>query len=239
MKFLKLFIVFVFTLHISLNAQSVESVFNNKEMTWYGLDFSKAKFVGEFNEFGHITARGGIVKVVSGDSTQITFVGNSEGRSVKDNYFRLWNNVIMNEKEKYNLPLYYNKQAVHADISIIENLNSKTNPDSMMLPWGTLELSKEQIQEEVNRYNNNGKSGLGLVYIVESFNKTMEVATIHVTFFDMASNKVLLSRRLQTKPRGIGLRNYWATSIHRAMVTSKENWNKWKKEARVNKKIKT
>jgi hypothetical protein len=233
MNFVKLFFVMMFACLGTANAQNVGDVFIKTEMTWYGLDFTQAKFIGDFNEIGPIPAMGGVVKVQSGDSTKITISGNSEPQIIRDNYFRLWNNVILNEKEKYNLPIYYSKQAVKADLSIVDNLNAKTNPDSMMLPWGTIELTKEKIQEEINRYNNNGKSGLGLVFMIESFNKSMEVATIHVTFFDMASNKVLLTKRLQTKPRGMGLRNYWAASIQRAMAESKENWKKWKKEARV------
>jgi hypothetical protein len=233
MKSILLFLITIVSQLISVNAQSVESVFKDKEMTWYGLDFSQAKFSGNFNEFGPIPAMGGVVTVKSGDTTIVSFGGQSEGRIIRDNYFKPWNYVILNEKEKYYLPEYYNKQAVKTDLSIVEPINAKVNPDSMMLPWGTVELTKEKIQEEVNRYDNKGKNGLGLVFIIESFNKTLDLATIHVTFFDMATNKVLLSKRLQTKPRGMGLRNYWATSIRGAMVESKEHWHKWKKEAGV------
>jgi hypothetical protein len=233
MNFINLLFVLMVASFGAANAQSVEDVFYKKEMTWYGLDFTRAKFVGSFNEVGPIPAMGGVVKVQTGDSTRVTITGNSEPEVIRDNYFRLWNNVILNEKEKYNLPVYYKKQAVRSDLSIVDKLNAETNPDSMMLPWGTLELTKEQIQAEVNRYDNKGKSGLGLVYIVESFNKSMELATVYVTFFDMATNKVLIANRLQTKPRGMGLRNYWATAIHRVMVESHEHWKQWKKEARV------
>jgi hypothetical protein len=235
MKSIPLFFVIIVSQLISANAQSVESVFKNKEMIWYGLDFSQAKFVGEFNEFGPIQAMGGVVKVKTGDTTIVTIGGGSTAQVIRDNYFKAWNSVIINERDKYYLPDYYSKQAVKADLSVVEVLNAKVNPDSMMMTWGAVELSKEKIQEEVDRFDNKGKTGLGLVYIIESFNKTMNLATIHVTFFDMATNRVLLTKRLQTQPHGAGLRNYWAASIRGAMVESKDRWHKWKKEAGVKK----
>ncbi|MES2396252.1 MAG: hypothetical protein V4549_09630 [Bacteroidota bacterium] len=33
-----------------MNAQSSKEIFNAKEIVWYGLDFTKAKFVGQFNQ---------------------------------------------------------------------------------------------------------------------------------------------------------------------------------------------
>jgi hypothetical protein len=233
MNFIKLLFVISVINFSAVNAQNVQDVFLKKEMTWFGLDFSKAKFVGDFNEFGPISAGGGVIKVQTGDTTKVLIGRESQAKVIRDTYFRSWNNVVLNEKEKYNLPVFYNKQAVMVDVANIEKVNSNANLDSMMLPWGTLELSKEMINEAVNKYDNKGKSGLGLVFIVESFNKTIDLATIHVTFFDMSSNKVLLSKRIQTKPSGIGLRNYWVSSVHRAMEESKENWKKWKKEAGV------
>jgi hypothetical protein len=217
-------------------AQTKQDVFTKTEMVWYGLDFSQAKFVGEFNEIGPIQAMGGVVKVKTGDTTIVTIGGGgSNAQVIRDNYFKAWNNVIINERDKYYLPEYYSKQAVKADLSAVEVLNAKVNPDSMMMTWGAVALTMEKIQEEVNKYDNKGKSGLGLVYIIESFDKILNLATIHVTFFDMATNKVLLVKRLKTQPHGAGLRNYWAASIREAMVESKKHWHKWKKEAGVKK----
>jgi hypothetical protein len=233
MNFVKLLVVLIVASFRASSAQTLQDVFTKTEMVWYGLDFSQAKFVGEFNEFGPVPAMGGVVKVQTGDTTKVIIGGQNGAQVLRDNYFKPWNYVILKEKEKYNLPVYYRKKAVKADISAVENINSKVNPDSMLLSWGTIELTGERLEGAVNKYDNKGKSGLGLVYIVESFNKTLELAIIHVTFFDIATNKVLMSKRLQTKPGGIGLRNYWATSIYRAMQESKEQWKKWKKEAGV------
>jgi hypothetical protein len=214
MNYIKLFFVVLVLNCGACFGQNVQDVFTKTEMTWYGLDFTKAKFVGDFSNFN--TA------------------GQQSATQLKGTYFRGWNAVVANEHEKYNLPVFYSKEKVNMEMSGVDALNATVNEDSMMMPWGTAkELTKGDIQNAVNKYKNNGKSGLGLTFIIESFDKAKELATIHVTFFDISTNKVLLIKKLQVAPRGIGLRNYWVSTVFFAMDECKANWKKWKKEAGV------
>lgn len=213
MRLIKLFLV-IFVISVkSVSAQSVQDVFNQKEMTWYGLDFSMAKFVGDFSHFNS--------------------AGTKAGSQIRDTYFKSWNHIIVGERDKYDFLKFYKKEALMVDLESVEKINAKVDADKMMV-WNTPEpLNEEKIQEAVHKYTKNEKSGLGLVFVVESFDKLAELASIHVTFFDIATGKILLTKKLQTKPRGFGLRNYWVGTAYSAMEESKKNWKNWKKEAGI------
>jgi trans-2-enoyl-CoA reductase len=81
----------------------------------------------------------------------------------------------------------------------------------------------------VNNYKGDvKKEGIGLSFIVENFNKGSQMATVYVTFFDIASKKVLISEKLSGKAMGIGMRNYWAGAIKAMLkqidLTEYKNW---------------
>jgi len=207
-----LFFMFLLA-NLSLKAQSVEDVFKQKQMTWYGLDFSMAKFVGSFSN--------------------ISYASNKGGWEIKGRYFNEWNSVVLNEREKYDLRRFYKKENVKYDLTDVNAVNAMVNPDSIM-PWNPPSpLTDAQLQSAVSRYDTKSKQGLGLVYIVELFDKSLNKGIIHVTFFDMASGKVLLTKRIETEPGGFGLRNYWARTAYETMEECADEWKKWAKAAGV------
>ncbi|MES2733977.1 MAG: hypothetical protein V4714_19675 [Bacteroidota bacterium] len=196
-------------------------VFNQKEMTWYGLDFSLAKFVGDF-ESAQVENITGIPSIVNPENAT----------QIRDKYFKSWNYVIEDEKEKYDLPTFFKKESVIYDLSAVEAVNLQVNPDSMMVTEAPKELSKNEIQGAIRKYKAKSFTGLGLVFLVESFNKISNIACIDLVFFDIASGDVLFAKRCKAKPAGFGLRNYWVRSALEVMILSKKSWKFWEKEAR-------
>lgn len=194
----------------SLQAQSVQEVFTQKQLTWYGIDFSKAKFIGEFG------------KVTPSNDAQL-----------RDEYFRSWNYVVVNEPEKYDFAKFFAKESARVDIAQIETINAGVATGNLMQVTVPPALTKEQIQAAVKKYDSKEKSGLGLVCLVEAFDKVAATGTLNLVFFDIASKHVLLIKRFQEKPSGFGLRNYWISTIYRALEDSKRNWPIWSKEAGV------
>jgi len=74
------------------------------------------------------------------------------------------------------------------------------------------------------------KQGIGVVFIVESFNKGQQQGTVYVTIFDIKTKKVLIKEKIIGKAGGIGIRNYWAKSIFNVMVqVEKTFYKQWKK----------
>jgi len=212
MKQLKFFvIVLILIISKSANAQSVADVFNSKTLTWYGLDFSHARFVGDFGPT----------------------VGKN-GNVLRDGFFSQWNNTIIREVKKYDFAKYYDKDSFDTNITDVESINSKIDAANVIVSAPPTPLTESILQNEVNKYAK-GKSGIGLVYFVEVFNKTAVNGIINIVFFERSSGKILLTKRIQSKPGGFGVKNYWLKSVLETMETSKEEWKKWKKESGVKK----
>ena len=68
-----------------------------------------------------------------------------------------------------------------------------------------------------------------MLFIVESFDKVSELATIHVTFFDIPSRNILLVEKMSGKPGGFGLRNYWAAAIREVIIRCGKDYKKWER----------
>ena len=72
------------------------------------------------------------------------------------------------------------------------------------------------------------KSGIGVAFIIENFNKGTQEATVYVTFFDIATKKVLVCEKMTGKAMGVGMRNYWAGAIKSILkqidATEYKNW---------------
>ncbi len=181
-------------------AQPDPKVFSTTEFVWAGIDFSKAKMIGP--------------------------EGFTNPNDIADNFLISWNNLIISESDKYNFKEAYEKSKQIDDLSVANRRNETVEADELVInePYafesGTLEeIIADYDLEEAN-------DGLGLVYVVESFNKTKEEAVIYVVFFDIASKEILSQEKYVGKPKGFGLRNYWAGAIHSIIKASGKDYQK-------------
>jgi len=195
---------------VSAFAQSEKDVVSANEITWFGLDFTKALFVGSFNQFAE--------------------AGETGGQQLKNKYIPDWNDLVVNERQKFNLKEAYNKTTVNYQPEIAEKRNGTIDAEKMLsLNADDGRLKKEDIAKVVSQYKSTRK-GVGLVYIVDTYSKADEKGVIWVTFFDIATRKVLITEKFSEKPGGFGLRNYWARPVFEVMMKSSaaayKNWEK-------------
>ncbi len=203
-KLILIFICLVFSSQV-LQSQETGDIFTSKEAVWYGLDFSKIRLIGT--------------------------EGFSDVAKIEDVYFSSWNNLIINEPAKYNLQLMFHKDTVLFDLSVVEKRNKLPEVDELVVNNDTYSLDKNTIAKIIKKYNTKEKQGLGIVFIIESFDKPKKLGIMWVTFFDIASKTVLLTERLNGKADGIGFKNYWARTYYNVMVKiHKTEYQKWKKE---------
>lgn len=203
-------VLFAVLVSVVAQAQSEKDVIAASELTWFGIDFSKAQFVGSFSQFAEAGEKG--------------------GDQIKHTFFPAWNNVVANEREKYDLKKAYNKSAINYELDIVTKRNAAVDADKLVtLNSDEGRLNKEEIAKIVNQYKTD-KKGIGLVYIVDTYSKAEEKGVIWVTFFDMASRKVLIAEKFTGKPGGFGLRNYWMKPVFEVMMkTSHEAYKNWQK----------
>jgi hypothetical protein len=194
-----IFLVFSF---VSKGQYTPADVFKVDNITWYGLDFSNIKLIGS--------------------------EGFTDPYAIKNQFFYSWNNLIITETDKYDLAGFFHKSSVENDLSIVQERNMLPDPDELVINTD-YSLGEDEVKKIISEYDITGKEGIGLVFIMESFNKTKELGYMWVTFFDLETKEVLLSNKMSGKPGGFGIRNYWAKSYYNVMKSiEKKKWKAWK-----------
>ncbi len=208
----KIFTLLLAVVALSAAAQkqyTAKDYFEVKTMVWYGIDYSKARFIGSFNQFKD--------------------AGSISGKDMVDKYFPGWNDVVIKEGEKYNLAKFFNKSSVTNDLTSVTKINAATNPDGIMQN-GDYTLDASQIPAMVAKYDGQLSEGLGAVFITESYNHDKEQGSYYVVIFDIASKKVLITEKYTEKSGGFGIRNYWISTAHKAFEEIADDYGKWKKK---------
>ncbi len=193
----------------SFAQHSAKDFFTDKKIVWYGIDYSKARFVGSF--------------------AQVKDAGALDGKALVEKYFTGWNNVVIHEPKKYDVAKSFNKESATNDLAAVTKVNSETNPTGIMQenPY-TLEAS--EIPGMIAKYQGGTeKNGIAAVFIAESYDHNRESGSYYVVVFDITTKKVLIQEKYSVKPGGFGVRNYWAKTIFETLKEISDEYNKWKK----------
>ena len=202
-------IVFMLSILLALPVfgQDKADVFNpSTEVTWLGLDFSGAKFIGDRERLG----------------------SESDIRHLIDAI----NQLMITEADKYNVAAAIQRKTVDNEIDITNEHNPELDVLSLISADGKdhIHLNPSQVEEIISSYDFKGKSGIGLMFNVESLNKLVEEGSFWITFVNMGSKEVLFTERLTAPPSGFGMRNFWAGSVNGVLAKIKkkefENWRK-------------
>ena len=176
-------------------------------MVWLGVDFSEVRYFGDEKDA-------------------------VEGEAIKSVFDRI-NNLIVSEADKYNLERAFHNKMISTEIEAVAKVNDATD-DTQILSEDKSDYSRMNptfIQQMVKRYDVDTKQGVGVVFIVEAMDKAKPEAAIWVTYIRMSDQSVLLTKRLEEKAGGFGLRNFWAKAIFNGLVSvEKKEYNKWKKQ---------
>jgi hypothetical protein len=183
-------------------------VFSTDRIIWFGIDYSFVKMKGEYAKPGDPLYK-------------------SPAQIVED-FFESTNTIIVSEPGKYNIKKTFDKKMVENDVMIIEKRNKKVDPIGLVI-HNDYKVDKEKVQEAIKEYKSfTNKEGIGVVFFAECLNHEQNVATYYVTFFDIASNQVLLCEEVSGKPSGAGMRNYWAGAMVDALGDAKKLYKSWK-----------
>lgn len=186
-----------FVLSFSVMAQGEQTVAQATEITWLGLDCTKLKMIGE----------------------AVT------GEDLVNRYFTSWNSVVVTEGTKYDFSRAFKKAVVHKNLATISELNAKVNP-SDVIAYESHSISEDDLVRHVASYELNGE-GVGLVFILENFNKMEERGSMWVTFIDMQSGSILMAKHMEARPGGFGIRNYWVRPVYEVLQMSAKQYKKW------------
>ncbi len=127
-------------------SQDLAKIFEPERFIWCGLDFSLVKCIGA--------------------------EGFSDPTAIKNHYFSTWNQLIIDESDKYDFTRAYQKEIQINDFSVVNRRNQLPEVDNLIIN-SNYNIEESQIKEVILDYHLEGHSeGLGLVFIYESLNKT-------------------------------------------------------------------
>ena len=194
------------------NSQTTKDLFlsSGVKVSWLGIDFSHVKLIGDFSDFGE--------------------AGSKNTAQIRDKYFTGWNNLVLAEPQKYDIKGMLREGEINNDIEMVMDLNTKTDLKDME-SYNAPKYSKDNIKEFVHEYDLKNKVGIGVLFIAECLNKNAEEAVFHFVAINMHTGEILLQERLSGKPKGFGLRNYWAGALYSIIKDIKtKEYIKWKNE---------
>src|SRR5260221_13331927 len=187
-KMKALFTVLLLTATGFVHGQTASAVFDPKTpVTWLGLDFYGAKFVG--------------------DQAAFTAANNTK------NLLASWNELLLKEAGKYNVGRSLRKRNVTNNFSETNKHNEGLDFNSMLSDKAGDPIDKEMVRSVVAGYDFGGLNGLGLMFKVESFDRVAVKGTLWVTFINLSSKQVIFTERMSADPGGLGMRNYWARAV--------------------------
>lgn len=196
-----LFISAGFLLYFQLSAQSgKELLYSSTEFVWCGIDYSQVKCIGPD--------------------------GFNEPDEIKNKYFGAWNDLVLDEADKYDFKEAYNKTSQINDLNIIERRNDLPEVDELVIR-DDYEFQEGDLEQIISDYDLEfADEGLGLAYVVESLNKTEKAANIYVVFFDIATKEILWAKKYTEDAAGFGFRNYWARPIYETIKYSGKSFRR-------------
>jgi hypothetical protein len=203
-------LLFLFALTVtfaSASAQTKSDVFNkDTEITWLGLDFSNAKLLGDREKYG--------------------------SESDVKHLMTAWNELILNEPDKYNVAKAVGRTKVTNAIEVTTERNGEVDAQAIFTDnqKDYLHIQPSDIPGIVSSFDFKGKTGIGLVFIVETFSKPNVEGSMFVTFVNMGTKELLFAERVAGEPKGFGMRNYWAGCVFGVLTKMQkkefENWRK-------------
>lgn len=204
------YIVFAFSLLIisSTIAQDKSDVFRKEQpVTWLGLDLSNTKLIGDRERFG----------------------SESDVRHLID----AWNELILKEPDKFDIAKAIGRIKVENGTQVTMEHNAEIDVMTMFSndEKDYLHIKQSDVDEIIAGYDFKGLTGIGLMFVVESFNKINEEGSVWVTFINLDTKEVLFAEREVAEPGGSGLRNFWGNAIHEIIVKiQKKEFEMWRKK---------
>jgi hypothetical protein len=197
---------------VVVNAQDDPDIFKSKDITFLGIDFSQATFVGPIL-----------------DTANSAF---PSATILKEVYFKKWNDLIYEEKSKYNFREAFKKEILYYDLKYSAEQNAKADTTNMLQEHGLVgQFTPERIQQMVWGYANSKYTGPALLFVVDYFDKNLTEAAIHVVIINYNTGKVLLNERMISNPQGFGLRNYWSRPFYNILQRiNLTEWAFWKSQ---------
>jgi len=181
-------ILFLGSLVFTGKAESPEAPVKPDEIVWFGIDYSYVKFIGTRGQFVELD-------------------------KIREEYFRSWNELIMVEREKYDLNKAFlvPKITYDMDASIYRSQQRDMSDIVQTGPWS---IGKVDVESVVRERVDVSTKKVGAMFVMETLNKMQEVSTMWLAVFKVDTGEILYMERYTGAVGGFGFRNYYARSYY-------------------------
>lgn len=176
-------------------------------VTWLGIDYSKAKYIGE--------------------------QGTVDSHEIKDGFNKI-NNLLIAESDKYDLKAAFKKDEVKVDLEAVLDRNNTVNEERIVATSNrtVYRLTPDSVNQIVKSYKlHEDLTGIGVVFICEAIDKNTEKSTFFVTCFNMKTKEIIFTEKVTGTAGGFGFRNHWARCVYDVLNDMKSKLFKtWQKK---------
>lgn len=177
-----------------LSAAAAEGFAQQAPATFYGVDFS-------------------LVKVCGADETDAEFLL----------AFTKINDLFITESKKYDVAKYMRQPVGRKELSVAKQatrnaLQSADAVDAHTLLYEDPNYDcREQIACQIAGYDLPQTGGKGIVVIANMLDKSHGFGNFYFVQFDIVTRQITSCVRMDGKPGGFGLRNFWANALLQSM----------------------
>lgn len=181
-----------------LDAPLFDKFLAEKEITWLGVDFSKAKFTK--NGFDYPT-------------------------DVLQHYIHEWNKLIISDQKKYNIRMALRKPMMQYDLALVSKQNKTVKSQQVLVDHLTLknQYDEEEVMQHISSLEIPKHTKYALMLVVESFDQDSKTATLWLALLNSESEKIVLCEKFLKSPAGMGIKNYWARVFYNLFFDIQKN----------------
>ncbi|MCL2246546.1 MAG: hypothetical protein FWC10_05475 [Lentimicrobiaceae bacterium] len=168
-----------------LNKELFQDFLKEREVTWLGIDFSKATFTRKGFD-------------IPNDALQL--------------YLNEWNALIISDQKKYDIRVAFRKPVVHFDLSLIKKQNKLHKGNTLIRDVVRMEnlLDTHIITNYVRQATIPDTTKYALFFMVESFDYTIKKGSVWVIILKSDTKELALCEKFTEKPSGFSIKSYWA-----------------------------
>jgi hypothetical protein len=188
---------------VYINKELFRDFLKEREVTWLGVDFSKATFTKKgFN--------------VPNDVLQL--------------YLNEWNALIISDQKKYDIRVAFRKPVVHFDLSFVKRQNKLYKGDTPIREFVRMEnlLTEEMIIHYIRQNSFPDISKYALLFMVESFDNTIKKGAVWVVALSNATKELAFCEKFVESPSGFNVKSYWARVFYNIFFNiSRTGYMRW------------
>jgi hypothetical protein len=188
---------------VFINKELFTDFLNEREVTWLGIDFSKATFTKKGFD-------------IPNDMLQL--------------YLNEWNALVISDQKKYDIRVAFRKPIVHFDVSFVKKQNKLYKGDTPIREFVRMEnlLNEDIIANYLREAAFNLHSKYSILFMVESFDNTIKKGSVWVIVLSSATKELVLCEGFKETPGGFNTKSYWARVFFNMFFNiSRSSYTRW------------